>query len=226
MPETILVVDDEPDVQDLVDHNLRRCGHEVLKASEGNAGLQMAVERIPDLIVLDIMMPGRDGYEVLRVLREDRRTRDIPVVMLTARGQLEDRISGLEHGADDYVSKPFSPRELVLRVNSLLKRAVQPRRSQLLTLGPFQLEKNSLQLFVRGEPVELTPTEFKLMMLFLQRPGTTQSRRDLLHEIWGYDDRCHTRTLDTHIKRLREKLEESASWIRTVRGVGYRLEEP
>lgn len=220
---TILVVDDETDILDLVAFNLERQGMTVLRAENGIAAMQIARERIPDLIVLDLMLPGKDGFTVFRELRDDPRTGGIPVLMLTAKGELNDRIAGLELGADDYVTKPFSPKELALRVRALLKRTRRVTVDASLRAGDFLLERNSLKLFLAGEPVELTATEFKLLRLLVEANEEVQERDTLLREVWGYSDNTLTRTLDTHIKRLREKLGRYAGCIQTVRGVGYRF---
>ncbi|MDB6135934.1 MAG: transcriptional regulatory protein c terminal [Verrucomicrobiales bacterium] len=223
---TILVVDDETDILDLVTFNLKRQDFTVLTAENGVAAVRIAKEKIPDLIVLDLMLPGKDGFTVYRELRADARTRGIPVIMLTAKGELNDRIAGLELGADDYVTKPFSPKELVLRVKALLKRTRKVTVDATLKAGAFHLERNSLKLFLAGEPVDLTATEFKLLRLLVEANGEVQERDALLREVWGYSDTTLTRTLDTHVKRLREKLGKYADAIQTVRGVGYHFVSP
>jgi two-component system phosphate regulon response regulator PhoB len=217
----ILIVEDEQDIADLIGFNLQRGGFQVLKAHDGVAGTEMALRERPDLIVLDLMLPGRDGYAVFRELRRDPRTVDIPVIMLTARAQTEDRIQGLEAGADDYLTKPFSPKELMLRVQAVLKRAEAPPGSVDFAHGPFRFDKNSLKFYLVNEPVELTSTEFKLLLFLCERAGKAQDRNELLRTIWGYSDSAHSRTLDTHMKRVRQKIGEYGSWIETVRGVGY-----
>jgi two-component system, OmpR family, phosphate regulon response regulator PhoB len=219
----VLVVDDESDILDLVSFNLQREGFEVLSAHDGIEAVASAKENVPDLIVLDLMLPGKDGFRVYKELRADQRTQHIPVIMLTAKGELEHKITGLELGADDYVTKPFSPKELVLRVKALLKRSRRVRVDSALTKGPFHLERNSLKLFLNGETIDLTATEFKLLRLLIEADGEPQLRDDLLREVWGYDENVMTRTLDTHVKRLREKLGDYANYIETVRGVGYRF---
>ncbi len=219
----ILIVEDEQDIADLIGFNLQRAGFEVLKAHDGIAGTEVALRERPDLIVLDLMLPGRDGYGVFRELRRDSRTSDIPVIMLTARAQTEDRIQGLEAGADDYLTKPFSPKELMLRVQAILKRSEAPPGSVDFTHGPFRFDKNSLKFYIENEPAELTATEFKLMLFLCERAGKPQDRNEMLRTIWGYSDAAHSRTLDTHMKRLRQKLGSHGSWIETVRGVGYQV---
>ena len=220
---TVLVVDDETDILELVVFNLERQQFKVLTADNGISAVQIAKEKIPDLIVLDLMLPGMDGFSVFRELRADPRTNGIPVLMLTAKGEVNDRIAGLELGADDYVTKPFSPRELLLRVRALLKRTRKVTVDASLKSGDFLLERNTLKLFLAGRPVDLTATEFKLLRLLVEANGEVQERDALLREVWGYSDTMLTRTLDTHVKRLREKLGKHAECIQTVRGVGYRF---
>lgn len=220
---TVLVVDDETDILELVAFNLERQQYKVLTAGDGISAVKVAREKIPDLIVLDVMLPGLDGFGVYRELRADPRTSGIPVLMLTAKGEINDRIAGLELGADDYVTKPFSPRELLLRVKALLKRTRKVTVDASLKSGDFLLERNTLKLFLAGQPVDLTATEFKLLRLLVEANGEVQERDALLREVWGYSDTMLTRTLDTHVKRLREKLGRHADCIQTVRGVGYRF---
>ena len=220
---TVLVVDDETDILELVVFNLERQQFKVLTADNGISAVQIAKDKIPDLIVLDLMLPGMDGFSVYRELRADPRTNGIPVLMLTAKGEVNDRIAGLELGADDYVTKPFSPRELLLRVRALLKRTRKVTVDASLKSGDFLLERNTLKLFLAGRPVDLTATEFKLLRLLVEANGEVQERDALLREVWGYSDTMLTRTLDTHVKRLREKLGKHAECIQTVRGVGYRF---
>ncbi|MGB2011776.1 MAG: response regulator transcription factor, partial [Akkermansiaceae bacterium] len=221
--QSVLVIEDEEDIADLVAFNLRRAGYHVETASDGIKGLGAAKALLPDLIVLDLMMPGMDGISLFKELKREPATRVIPVIMLTARGQTEDRIRGLEVGADDYMTKPFSPKELSLRVANLLKRSGQPASGAELECGPFRFVKNSLHFYVDGELVDLTATEFKLMLYLCERLDVPQSRHDLLVEVMGYSDEVYSRTLDTHIKRLRRKLGEHADLLETVRGVGYKI---
>lgn len=220
---TILVVEDERDIADLVGFNLERAGMTVAKAHDGLAAVPAAIEHQVDLVVLDLMLPGKDGYAVFRELRRDPRTRAVPVIMLTAKAQTEDRIQGLAAGADDYLTKPFSPKELVLRVQAILKRTESGPGAVEYRHGPFRFDKNHLRFYLDGEPVDLTATEFKLLLYLAERPGATQDRNDLLRFVWGYSDDVHSRTLDTHMKRLRQKLGPHASLVETVRGVGYRV---
>lgn len=224
--QRILLVEDEQDIADLIGFNLQRAGYEVIKAHDGIKGTELALSEQPALIVLDLMLPGRDGYAVFRELRRDNRTMNVPVIMLTARAQTEDRITGLEAGADDYLTKPFSPKELLLRVQAVLKRSEQNPSQVDVSLGPFRFDKNALRFYLNGELMELTSTEFKLLLFLSERPGKAQDRNDLLRYVWGYSDTSHSRTLDTHMKRLRQKLGEHGTWIETVRGIGYRVADP
>jgi two-component system, OmpR family, phosphate regulon response regulator PhoB len=219
--QKILIVEDERDIADLVGFNLERAGYQVLKAHDGITGAEMTIQQRPDLVILDLMLPGKDGYGVFKEIRRDSRSRDIPVIMLTARAQTEDRIQGLEAGADDYLTKPFSPKELMLRVQAVLKRSDGPPGQVEFTFGPFRFDKNALKFYLDGDPVELTSTEFKLLLFLTERAGKAQDRNDLLRTVWGYSDEVHSRTLDTHMKRLRQKLGEHAAMVETVRGIGY-----
>ena len=220
---TILVVEDEQDIADLVAFNLRRNEFEVELAHDGIQGLAKAKEVVPDLIVLDVMMPGLDGFRVFKELKKDNVTKEIPVIMLTARGQTEDRIQGLELGVEDYMTKPFSPKELVLRIKNLLKRSTRKVSGNELVCGPFRFVKNSLQFFLDDEETDLTSTEFKLLLYLCERKNAAQDRHALLMDVMGYSGEVHSRTLDTHMKRLRKKLGNHADSVETVRGVGYRV---
>lgn len=224
--QTILVIEDEVDIADLVAFNLRRNDYLVELAHDGLKGLAAAKALQPDLIVLDLMMPGMDGVSLFKVLKRDAVTRKIPVIMLTARGQTEDKILGLELGVDDYMTKPFSPKELMLRVKNLLKRAGKTASGAELECGPFKFVKNSLHFYVDGEQVDLTSTEFKLMLYLCERKNKPQDRHDILVEVMGYSSDVHSRTLDTHMKRLRRKLDARAELLETVRGIGYQISIP
>ena len=223
MRETILVVDDEADVLDLVRYHLHRAGFDVDVASSGTAALLAARQRRPDAIVLDIMLPQMSGTEVFRKLKLEIDTAQIPVLMLTAKGLLSERIAGLELGVDDYITKPFSPRELVLRVQNLLRRIRETRTSAMIEVDGFCLNKSNFEITVQGRRLELTTTEFKLLATLVERRGRTLSRGTLLQDVWGYENAIDTRTVDTHVRRLREKLGGAASRIVTVRGEGYRF---
>ena len=224
--QRVLIIEDEVDIADLIKFNLQRAGYTVSQAHDGIVGTETAIRERPDLIVLDLMLPGRDGYSVFREVRRDARTSHIPVIMLTARAQTEDRIQGLEAGADDYLTKPFSPKELVLRVNAILKRADAPPGAVEYEFGPFRFDKNAVKFYLENEPLDLTSTEFKLLLYLCERSGKPQDRNDLLRVVWGYSDEVHSRTLDTHMKRLRQKLGSHGALIETVRGVGYRVVAP
>jgi len=217
----ILVVDDEPDLVELLTYNLEKEGHSVLSASDGQDALRSMEGSRPDAVLLDLMMPNMDGFQTLTEIRGRSGFAGIPVIMLTARGAVEDRIKGLELGADDYLAKPFSAKELILRLDAVLRRTESTGVSGVLEVGPFRLDREALRLDLEGQLVELTATEFKLVLLLMQNEGEVQGRDYLLREVWGYKDSTLTRTLDTHIKRLREKIGEYADHITTMRGVGY-----
>lgn len=219
--QRILVIEDDGDISELVAMNLHRRGYEVLQAYDGITGTRMAYSEQPDLIILDIMMPGKDGFEVYKALQQDERASRIPVLFLSARAQLEDRLVGLELGADDYVAKPFSPKELMLRVQNVLKRYAPKPGEVEVVRGPFRLDKNALKLHLDGEVIDLTASEFKLLAYLVERAGSVQDRYEIQKNVWGYGDDVQTRTLDTHIKRLRQKLGPYADHLETVRGVGY-----
>ena len=221
----ILIIEDEKDIADLIAFNLERAGYEALKAHDGISGTEIAMRERPDLIVLDLMLPGRDGYGVFRELRRDARSMNIPVIMLTARAQTEDKIQGLEVGADDYLTKPFSPKELMLRIQAVIKRTDAPPGVAEFSYGPFRFDKNALKFYIDGETVDLTATEFKLLLFLCERSGKSQDRNDLLRTVWGYSDEVHSRTLDTHMKRLRQKLGTNGALVETIRGFGYRVAE-
>jgi len=223
---TILIVDDEKDIRELIAMNLmREEAYQILEAEDGLQALRQAKNERPDLIILDLMLPQMDGLTVYRNLRDNAITSQIPVIMLTARGRLEQKLEGLELGADDYMPKPFSPKELMLRVRNLLRRSNENHGASIVQSGPFSLDKNALKLHLEDEEIELTSTEFKLLLSLIESPGITQERGNLLQKVWGYSDMIQTRTLDTHIKRLREKLGTHGNSIETVRGVGYRFSE-
>ena len=220
----ILVVDDEPDAAELVEFNLTAAGFAVLLAADGEEAVRKAREHEPDLIVLDVMLPELDGLEVCKLLRRDAATARVPILMLTARAAEIDRVLGLELGADDYVTKPFSPRELVLRIKGLLRRREPDAAGvERLKIGPLAIDLAAHSVSVSGKAVELTATEFKLLATLAQRRGRVQSRDQLLRDVWEYDAAIDTRTVDTHMRRLREKLGRAADYLDTVRGVGYRF---
>jgi DNA-binding response OmpR family regulator len=223
MRDTILIVDDEPDVVDLVRYHLHRAGYDVLTALNGAAALDSARDKRPDALVLDIMLPLMSGLEVFKTLRQHDETMDIPILILTAKAEQSERIAGLELGVDDYITKPFSPRELVLRVRNLLRRMRTVQTSSTITVDEFKLDKGSFEISIGGNRLDLTTTEFKLLSVLVERRGRILSRDTLLQDVWGYQNAIDTRTVDTHVRRLREKLGASADRIVTVRGEGYRF---
>ncbi len=220
----ILVIEDEQDLGTLLEYNLRADGHEAEVVRTGAAGIAKAKSWKPDLILLDLMLPDIAGGEVARLLREGE-SRKTPIIMVTARGEEADRVRGLELGADDYVVKPFSVKELLLRVKVVLRRqGDEPRGEQKkLRKGAIQLDVDRHEVVVSDKPVVLTALEFRLLKTFLERPGRVQTRETLLSDVWGIDAEITTRTVDTHIKRLREKLGPAGDVIETIRGVGYKL---
>jgi two-component system phosphate regulon response regulator PhoB len=226
--DRILLIEDEPDIAEVLQYNLEKEGFEVETARRGDSGLEAVRRDTPDLILLDLMLPGLDGLELTRLLKRDGGLSRIPIVMLTARGEEVDRIVGLELGADDYISKPFSPREVVLRVKAVLRR-LQPDgngsegASESLAVGGIRLDVAGHRLAVNGGEVPLTATEFRLLKLLIERGGRVQTRGQLLSDVWGYAEDIDSRTVDTHIRRLRRKLGPEAERIETVIGVGYRL---
>jgi DNA-binding response OmpR family regulator len=223
----ILVADDEPDVLSLLVINLQRAGYDVLKAEDGEQALRLAREHLPSLLVLDVMMPGLSGFDVVKQLKQTAQTARLPVLMLTARADEVDRIVGLELGADDYVTKPFSPREIVLRVQSVLRRVEAPAEVvEMLEVGEIRVDRVRHEVFIAGVREEFTATEFKLLTVLMERCGRLQSREVLLNDVWGYETVIDTRTVDTHIRRLRDKLGKAAGLIDTVRGFGYRMIAP
>jgi two-component system phosphate regulon response regulator PhoB len=226
--QRVLVVDDEADIVALVAYHLARAGYRVSTASTGPDALDAARREQPALIVLDLMLPGLSGYEVLEQLRGDASTRDIAVLMLTARREEQDRIRGLSLGADDYLTKPFSPQELVSRVGAILRRmrSVPAEASATLTLGQLKIDTAAHVVRVAGEAVELTPTEYKLLLLLAERKGRVQDRAHLLESVWEAAPDIQTRTVDMHVQRLRAKLGVAGDMIETVRGFGYRLRVP
>ena len=224
----ILVIEDEPDLRQVLEYNLRDAGHEVVTFAEGRPALAWAERESMDLVLLDLMLPDISGLEVCRTLKGNARTREVPVVMVTARGEEIDRVVGFELGADDYVVKPFSVRELLLRLRAVLRRGVaSPEESVAPTapirFGDLTLDVAAHRVWVSGAEVALTPLEFKLLSTLYDRRNRVQSRGALLDDVWGASQENITRTIDTHVKRLREKLGPVGAYIETVRGVGYRF---
>lgn len=225
-PAKVLVVEDERDIAALVAYHLTKEGYRVRTAEGGHEALAAAADERPDIILLDLMLPGFSGYEVLTELRRNRDVMHVPVIVLTARREEADRIKGLELGADDYLTKPFSPRELVLRVGAVLRRAQAPPvpgAGRTLRGGGITIDLNSLMVTVAGHAIDLTPTEYRLLVSLLERRGRVQNRQQLLEAAWDVHARIETRTVDMHVQRLRAKLGESGDWIETVRGFGYRF---
>ena len=222
----ILVVDDEPEAVELVEFNLKQAGFTVTTAADGAEALNKARTTPPDLVVLDLMLPEINGLEVCKMLRRDPATAALPIIMLTAKAAEIDRVLGLELGADDYITKPFSPRELILRIQKLLQRGQSTTEKQeTLRFGDLLIDGPRHIVSWRGKSVELTATEFKLLTVLAQRRGRVQSRDQLLRDVWEYNNLVDTRTVDTHMRRLREKLGLAAKYLDTVRGVGYRFVE-
>ncbi len=222
----ILIVEDEQDVVDMLTLNLTKAGGFVVStATDGATGLKKAREELPALIILDLMLPKMPGLEVCKILKNDGATRHIPIIMLTAKAEEVDRIVGLEFGADDYVTKPFSPREIVLRIKAIMRRGKGEAPEEKMTLGGITVDPARHAVTVDGKAVRLTTVEYKLLSMLMLRRGRVQSRDRLLNEVWGYESLIDTRTVDTHVRRLRKKLGKAADAIETVRGFGYRLLE-
>jgi DNA-binding response OmpR family regulator len=224
--KTILIIEDERDVVDLLVLHLRKAGKFTISAaSDGASGLNKARSERPAFIILDLMLPKMPGLEVCKLLKTDPATRHIPVMMLTAKAEEIDRIVGLEFGADDYVTKPFSPREVILRMKAILRRGEGGRDEERLAAGAITIDPARHEVLVGGKRVSLTSIEFKLLCTLMQRRGRVQARDRLLNDVWGYESVIDTRTVDTHVRRLREKLGKAGTAVETVRGFGYRLRE-
>jgi len=225
MRDRILVVEDERDVRDMIRIHLKAAGFDVLEAHNGAEGLAIAKQDLPAVIILDLMMPEMSGVEVCRALRRNPTTSRIPILMLTAKSTEDDKVVGFECGADDYVTKPFSPRELVLRVRAVARRQPDQGVAKPIPVrsGKMQLDRGTMTASMGGKKLVLTSTEFRLLELLVRRVGNIQSREVLLSEVWGYEASLDTRTVDTHVRRLRDKLGTTGKFIETVRGSGYRL---
>ena len=224
MEDTVLVVEDENDVVDLLRYHFKKAGFKVEIANSGDAGLSAVRSKRPDAVVLDLMLPGMTGLEVCRALKADSETASIPVLMLTARSEVKDRVKGLEIGADDYVTKPFSPKEVVLRVQGLLRRIRSAAEEvSVLEADGISIDKSTLRASMGNERLDLTTIEFKLLLTLINNRGRILSRETLLSDVWGYSSGADTRTVDTHMRRLREKLGDHAIKVETVRGQGYRF---
>lgn len=227
---SILIVEDEIDILNLLQFNFQSQGFMTYTAQDGKDALDLAEKHPPDLVLLDLMLPGMDGLEVCKALKSSPETKDVPVIMLTARGEEKDRISGFELGADDYVVKPFSPRELVLRVQAILKRSqsvsAQPSEENIWEHKGLRIEFDAFRVYLNEQEIELTVTEFHLLAALVRSKGRVLTREHLLDQVWGYEFVGYARTVDTHMHRLRQKMGEYSDWIQTVRGVGYRLRLP
>ena len=222
----VLVIEDEADIRQVLEYNLEANGHKVYAAARGQEGLRLAKEKRPDLVLLDLMLPDLLGTEVCKQLRADPDTAKMAIVMLTAKGEEIDRVVGFELGADDYVTKPFSVRELMLRVQALLRRGnVEVKERVNIEFGVLKVDRGAHRVWVAGDEIELTALEFKLLVTLHDRKNRVQSRSALLNDVWGIEADITTRTVDTHVKRLREKLGAAGDYVETVRGVGYRFAE-
>ncbi len=224
--KTILVIEDEKDLAELISFNLEKEGYRVLTAVDGASGLESARCNVPDLILLDLMLPAISGVEICKILKKSEKTSRIPIIILTAKGEEIDRVVGFEIGADDYVVKPFSNRELMLRIKAVLRRGEQERQSdKIIRIGSLSIDTSRHAITCEGEEIILTTTEYKLLINLAERLGRVQSRDVLLKNVWGYNYIGDTRTVDTHITRLRTKLGEAGDLIKTVRGFGYKMED-
>ena len=226
MNELIAIVDDEPDIVELVSVNLKKALFKVEECSDAESFFRLLSKQTPDLIILDLMLPDADGFEICKYLKKEERFSSLPIIMLTAKGEETDKILGLEFGADDYVTKPFSPKELVARVKSVLRRRQKPGGSERLGIGGLlTIDLESYQVFVEGKNIELTSTEFRIVKLLLSKKSKVFSRYEILDYLWGNDKIVLDRTIDVHIRNLREKLGKAGNLIKNIRGVGYKLEE-
>lgn len=222
--QTILIVEDDKNIAKLVKYNLEKSGYDCTLAANGEDALAALKRERIDLIVLDIMLPKIDGFQVCRIIKQDSKLKNIPIIMLTAKGEEADRVAGFELGIDDYLVKPFSPRELLLRIKAILRRgSPQEDEKNILSAGPLTVDIPRHRVTVVGREVELTPMEFKLLVTLMKREGRVQSRDGLLSDVWDINAEIYTRTVDTHIKRLREKLAGAGKLIETVVGLGYRF---
>jgi len=227
MKEKILIVEDEKDIIKMIEYNLKKEGFRVIDARDGEGALDLAVREHPDLILLDLMLPGMNGLEVCKALKKESKTASIPIIMLTAKSQESDKVVGLELGADDYVTKPFSPRELIARIKAVIRRATdKDRLPEIFQVGDLKIDFAKISVNVKDKPVELTAKEFELLKTLLKAKGRVLSRDYLLDTIWGFDHamEIQTRTVDVHIRTLRKKVKSAAKYIITVKNYGYRFE--
>jgi two-component system phosphate regulon response regulator PhoB len=224
--KSILIIEDEKDIVDLIEYHLKQSGFSVISALDGPTGLERARKKRPNLIILDLMLPGMDGKDICRSLKSNPQTQSIPILMLTAKAEETDRLIGFELGADDYVTKPFSPKELVLRVKAILRRKeVDQEGEKIIRIGDLLIDIDRHQVSIKKSPVRLTSTEFKLLVELASKRGRVLTREHLLDRVWGYTYEGYARTVDTHVRRLREKLGALGNSIETIRGVGYRFRE-
>jgi len=223
--KTILIIEDEKDIVDLIEYHLKQAEFSLMKAYDGASGLEMAKKEKPDLIILDLMLPEMEGKDVCRALKSNPLTQSIPILMLTAKAEEIDRIIGFELGADDYVTKPFSPRELVLRIKAILRRKELQGKDEVIQIRGLLIDPVRHLVSINNRPIRLTATEFKLLFELASKRGRVLTREILLDRVWGYTYEGYARTVDTHIRRLREKLGPIGNYIETLRGVGYRFRE-
>jgi len=224
--KSVLMIEDEKDIVDLVEYHLKQSGFSVTSALDGSTGLERARKKKPDLIILDLMLPGMDGKDICRSLKSNPLTQSIPILMLTAKAEETDRLIGFELGADDYVTKPFSPKELVLRVKAILRRKEADHEGEkVIQIGNLMIDIDRHHVSIKKNSIDLTSTEFKLLVELATKKGRVQTREHLLDRVWGYTYEGYARTVDTHIRRLREKMGSHGDSIETIRGVGYRFRE-
>ena len=226
MSELVMLIEDEKEIRDLVRYNLEKAGYRVASAGDGEEGLKQLFASRPDALVLDLMLPGMNGLEIMRELRAEPLTHDLPILVLTARSAEMDKLLGFEQGADDYLTKPFSPRELVARVNALLRRTRPSGPGKAIEAGPLSVDLDAHEAHCAGAKLDLTPREFDLLAFLARHPGRALSRDELLRKVWGYDYVGETRTVDVHVRRLRAKLGDHHGMIETVLGAGYKLTTP
>jgi DNA-binding response OmpR family regulator len=221
----ILIIEDDRDIVGMVEYNLKEDGYDTISAFDGQSGITLAKKHRPDLIILDIMLPIKDGFEVCKILKNEDITADVPIIILSAKSQETDKVVGLELGADDYITKPFSPRELLARIKAILRRGREQKVSFIINRGKIIVDSSKHKVTVGGKEISLTSAEFKLLKFLAQRPGIVLSRAQILDVISGPDSMVYDRTVDVHIKSLRQKLGKAKDYIETIRGVGYRFRD-